>query len=717
MLTRIQKIGVRQCRKVLFLLLLCLVAVATAAPRASAEEADPALPLSRVVLFSSGVGFFEHQGQVEGDTQVELQFRVEDVNDLLKSMVLQDLGGGRIATVTYGSKEPITKTLKTFAIDLTENPTMAALLAQIRGELVQIDAPNKIEGLILSVERRRQRVGKDEVIEVDVLNLLTDEGLRSVPLDSVGRIKLVDEKLDAELRQALAVLAGAHATDKKTVTLNFLGEGRRTVRVGYVQETPIWKTSYRLVLGENDPPLLQGWAIVENTGEMDWNDVQLTLVSGRPISFEMDLYESLYVQRPHVEPELFASLRPPTYDQNLAEKQVQFEALRIQQRQLAPGESEEGVIVRRDKLGSLERSRQAGGGGFGRRGSSLRAELAAPGTMSADLDIQQGVQSVASAAEVGELFQYVIDQPVTLPRRMSAMLPIVNASVEGKKVSIYNPQVHAKHPLVGLRLKNSTELHLMQGPITVFDEGTYAGDAQIADLPPGGERLISYAMDLDTEVAREQKSRPEMLTSVRITKGIMHTEHKYRRSVQYTIKNSGTKAKTVLIEQPYSADWKLTAPEEPDEKTRDRYRFAVQAEPGKPAELKVEEERIVHQQLALNNLDDRVIGIYLAGEAVSEKVKGALGELVHRKRELEEVARARQQRDAEIKTIGTEQERIRRNMQSLNRNSDIYNRYVKKFGDQEDQVERLRAQIKELNEKHDTRRVALDEFLLALELE
>ena len=272
--------------------------------KAAQEKGADSLPLKKIVLYNAGVGFFERRAEVDGTAKVDLKFNVGDVNDLLKSMVLEDQGGGRVSTVTYSSMDPITKTLKTFAIDLTSNPTMADLLDQIRGEQVEIEAPNRITGTILGVETREQQVGdKDRVIETEYLNLLTETGLRSFPLSSVSRIKLTDAKLDAELRQALSVLALGHATDKKTVTLNFEGKGRRPVRVGYVQQSPIWRTTYRLVLTDKEAPFLQGWALVENPTEEDWKDVSLTLVSGRPISFIMNLYQPLYVPRPIVEPE------------------------------------------------------------------------------------------------------------------------------------------------------------------------------------------------------------------------------------------------------------------------------------------------------------------------------------------------------------------------------------------------------------------------------
>ncbi len=207
----------------------CLIPFVGAGVRAE-EPAATNLPLTRVVLFSSGVGFFEHAGMVDGNAQVQLQFNVEDINDLLKSMVVQDVDGGQISTVGYGSKDPITKTLKSFAIDLTEKPTLAQLLDQIRGERVELEAPNKLSGIILGTEKRKQKVGESEVIEIDVLNVLTDTGLRAVNLDTVGSIKLANEKLDAELRKALAVLASSHDLDKKSVTLEFRGEGQRRVR-------------------------------------------------------------------------------------------------------------------------------------------------------------------------------------------------------------------------------------------------------------------------------------------------------------------------------------------------------------------------------------------------------------------------------------------------------------------------------------------------------
>ncbi|MEX2140621.1 MAG: hypothetical protein WD894_15265 [Pirellulales bacterium] len=679
----------------------------------AADEKASDLPLNRVVLFSSGVGFYEHNGQIEGNGHVDLKFNVDDVNDLLKSMVLQDLGGGRISTVNYESKDPITKTLKTFAIDLTANPTLADLLKQVRGEKVQVEAPTPIVGTIVGVETRKVKVNKDEAIEQDFLNLLTEEGLRSINLEAVSRIKLLDADLNSELTQALQILATAHDTDKKTVTLNFLGQGKRDVRVGYIQESPIWKTSYRLVLKDDEKPFLQGWAIVENTTEQDWNDVNLTLISGRPISFVMDLYQPLYVHRPEVKPELYASLRPQTYGQDLAAKEAEFAEAR-DQRVLSEKLAAEPARADRARMA---RAPAAFGRGGGIGGAGAAPGLA--GDFAAErppMDLQQGVESLAQAGDVGELFQYVIATPVKLPRQQSAMLPIVNESVDGTKVSIYNQSVQAKHPLNGLRLKNTTKLNLMQGPVTVFDDGAYAGDARIEDLQPGTERLVSYALDLETEVAPESKGHPEQLVSVKIAKGTLHAQRKYMREQKYTVKNSGDHAKTVLVEYPFDANWKLVTPKDPAEKTRDLYRFKVEAKPGEPATLNVEEERVVHQQFAITNLDDNTILYYVNAKVVNDEAKNALREVIKRKTAIQQTVQQRTTLEQQIQAIEQQQNRIRQNMERLDRTSDLYNRYVKMFGEQEDQFGKLRDEIEQLKKQEQKQRQDLDKYLLSLEI-
>jgi hypothetical protein len=203
----------------------------------------PTLPMAQVFLFNSGVGYFQREGEVDGNARIDLLFQGTDVNDLLKSLVLQDLGGGKVSAIGYDSHDPIERTLKSFALDLTANPSFGQLLNQARGEKVEVvlaqsnaSQPGTMTGVVIGMESQRQPHGPAAVIDVDVLNLLCLEGVRSIPLSQVVRVRFLNATLDSEFRRALEVLASSHDTMKKMVSLGFSGDGKRPVRVGYVVE-------------------------------------------------------------------------------------------------------------------------------------------------------------------------------------------------------------------------------------------------------------------------------------------------------------------------------------------------------------------------------------------------------------------------------------------------------------------------------------------------
>ena len=691
-----------------FLVWSLMAAIAAAA----APAADAPLPLGRVVLFTSGVGYFQHEGTVAGHATVEMQFAADDVNDLLKSMVVLDRGGGP-PTVSYASRDPVTKTLGTFAVNLTDNPSLGDLLGRLRGQRVELDAATPVAGTIVGVEKRRVEAGKDQTVERQFLTVLTADGLRSLALDSVSRVKLADPRLQAELEKALAVLALAADNEKKGVAIAFTGLGVRPVTVGYVRESPIWKTSYRLLLDANKAVTkagLQGWAIVENTTDSDWKDVRMSLVSGRPMSFVMDLYQPLYLPRPLVEPELHASLQPQVYGQSMAdaEKQLAQAGRRLDER------SNRGRELARRELAKAAApaapvEAMADGIALGTPAGGGMGGAAFFGLTGAD-------QSLAQGSDLGELFRYEIDKPVTLERQRSAMLPIIGGEIEAERVAIYDERVLAKHPLSGLRLKNTTPFHLMQGPITVYDQlGSYSGDARIEDMAPGTERLLSYAVALDVEVAPRAEERPEEIVNVRVVKGTLVASRKLARAKFFEVKNSGKDAVKVLVEHPLEGGWKLVKPEAPTEKTRDRHRFAVVAEPGKAVTLEVAEELPVEESHAITNLDDNAILFYSRARATSQVVRDALAEVVRRKRDLEQIARDRQAREREIAAIDQEQGRIRGNMGAIDRGSDLFNQYVRKFTEQEQRIEALRGEITALQAREQEARKGLDDYLLALD--
>ncbi|HKI33557.1 MAG TPA: DUF4139 domain-containing protein [Gemmataceae bacterium] len=684
-------------------------------PAAAAQVAGPSLPVAQAILYSSGVGYFQREGSVEGNTRIDLTFPVQDINDLLKSMVLQDLNGGVISAVSYDSQAPIEKTLQSFAVNLTGNPGFGAVLGQARGEKVEVTLqqgnaaqPGNVTGTIIGVEKQKQQVGKDSAVEVELLNLWCAEGMRSVKLTDVQRVRFLNPVLEGEFRRALETLAQSHDTQKKAVSLSFNGEGKREVRVSYVVENPIWKTSYRLVLStkKDGKPMLQGWAIVDNSSEEDWKDVRMALVSGRPISFQMDLYQPLYVPRPVVEPELFASLRPPTYQGALERSATAVAAgeKQMEQLQALRGAKGEGKAKSDESVYRRAADKNAAAGDLADR-------------LHKDMDLTKGVGSSATAGELGDFFQYVIDHPVSLPRQKSAMLPIVQKEVEAARVSIYNEHTQAKHPLLGLRFKNTTGMHLMQGPITVFEGSSYAGDARILDITPKDERLISYAIDLGTEVEPVAKNQPDRITKVKVNKGILYRTDKVRQEKTYNLKNRSEHDRVVLIEHPFRADFTLVSKDKPAERARDVYRFEIKLAAGQTASTEVVEEKDVNTAITLTNSDDNTMRFFLSQPIVSDKVKQALGQAVELKTKVNDTSREIAQLQKQLKDITDDQARLRANLKEMPATAEAYKRYLKKFDDQETQIEDFQKKIKVLQDTEFRHRKAFEDYLAALDVE
>lgn len=728
-----------------------------------ANERQPAhrLPLTQVILFNSGVGFFQREGAVEGDARVEMQFPATDINDLLKSLILQDLGHGKITAISYDGQEPIDRTLKTFALDLTGNPTFGQLLNQARGEKVELTlqqnasvAAGSLTGSIVGMESQLETGTVSR--EVHQLNLLCTEGMRCVPLKEVQRVRFLNAALDGEFRRALEVLANAHNSMKKSVTLQFTGAGKRNVKVGYVVEAPMWKSSYRLAFDKSGKTTLQGWAIVENTTDEDWKDVRLALVSSRPISFQMDLYPPLFVPRPVVEPERFASLRPPEYEGPIANNQLGFPGMMGM-----AGVGGVGGIAGLGGQGVNNLGGQAGvqgtnnlgvAGGFqgGFQGipfnryqannnalqaagvnrltydqlqqrrlgrDKSREEAKKKGSAIADFDPTDSVNAAALAETIGDQARYTIDNKLNLARQRSALLPLVNQEVTGQRVSIFNEKVNSKFPLRGLKLKNITGQPLMQGPVAVYEGGAYAGDARLPDLQANEERLLSFAVDQAVEVKTETKSAPETLSLVRIVKGEIEETHRLRRTMTYLIKNRSGQERTLIVEHPIDPDWKLIGTEKPSERSRDAYRFEWKVPAGESQSREVVQERTRHARTMLLTMNEEKIGLLAGGGVISPKVREALRKAKEYKNRLTDTQREVAELQHQFEAVTQEQNRVRTSLEKVPANTPLQKRYLEKLDKQETQIEKLQAQLEEKRQKQKQQQKELEQYLAGLTLE
>jgi len=415
-------------------------------------------------------------------------------------------------------------------------------------------------------------------------------------------------------------------------------------------------------------------------------------VSGRPISFIQDLYQPLYVQRPVVVPEIFAGLRPQVYEGAMAadKKADQFGMDRA-------GGRAEKQLSRRAPAPAAAAAPAMGG--------ALADE-----SLGVPMNAASSVASVASAAAVGELFEYTVGN-VSLPRQKSAMLPIVTDDIEVEKLSIYNASVLPKNPLNGARVKNTTGKHLLQGPITVLDGSTYAGDARIDNLPPNQERMISYGVDLQLTVDSTKNKQENFLQTGKIVKGVLQLSRKLVATQDYIADNKSDHEKTLIVEHPIRQGWKLVDTDKPIETTDALYRFKGKVGAAKASKLTVKEEIVQGEALEILNGDLNALIYYSRAGEIPEKVRDALVKAIQLKQAVVDFQRQVDEHTKQIQQITEEQNRIRENMKTVQQQSDYYKRLLTKLNDQESKIEKLQNERDDLLKSRDEAQKALEDYL------
>jgi hypothetical protein len=276
------------------------------------------LPVKRVVLYKSGVGYFEHLGRVRESQDVTIPFTSGQLNDVLKSLTVLDLNGGRITGVEYGSAAPMDRQLGDLRLPVSEKASLTEFLGALRGARLEVrSGTSVITGRLLSVERKT-RIAGGTTLEVDYISLLADNGeLRTTELTPAFSVKLLDRGLPGKMDRFLDVVSAGREADVRRMVISTSGTGDRSLFVSYISEVPVWKTTYRIVLGAKAKPLLQGWAIVDNTVGEDWEKVELSLVAGAPHSFIQNLSQPYYTRRPVVPVPEEILVSPQTYEATL----------------------------------------------------------------------------------------------------------------------------------------------------------------------------------------------------------------------------------------------------------------------------------------------------------------------------------------------------------------------------------------------------------------
>jgi hypothetical protein len=278
-------------------------AVFSVSVSAAFAQAEAPLPVKKVVLYKNGVGYFEHRGQTEASGSVAIELPSSQLDDVLKSLTVIDLGrGGQIAGVSYTTLAPLERRLGEIPLDLTSAGGLAQFLNQVQGARVEIQtSAGAVSGKLMGAEVKRRTVGNDQTVETTEALVFTAAGqLRALDVSSAAAIRLLDPGLSSQVSRYLDLLRTGHERDVRRLEIETVGGSARSLQVSYTSEAPIWKTTYRLALEEEKKPLLQGWAIVDNVSAMDWSQVELSLVAGAPVSFVQNLSQPIYARRPIV---------------------------------------------------------------------------------------------------------------------------------------------------------------------------------------------------------------------------------------------------------------------------------------------------------------------------------------------------------------------------------------------------------------------------------
>ncbi len=626
------------------------------------------LPITRMTLYKHGVGFFERRATLSGE-EVELSFRVTEMNDILKSLTAIDWGGGQVLGVDYATPQSREERLSGCSIRLDDDRSLRDLLTCLRGRRVELtlDQGERLTGKLLGLDEPSER----QPLASSLVSLLLDETatVHVVALERVQGVNILDERGAADLRFFLQT--SLTQDEYRNVTVR-LSPGAHDLSVSYIAPAPTWRVSYRLVLdpqAQGGPKaLLLGWGIFDNRLEEDLQGISLSLVAGMPISFVYDLYTPFTPQRPEVKEEARVAAAP-----------VEFEAAA-----LGAGAD----VVERGPM-------------------AMHAAMAAPAPAAvrkmAPREALAAAQPVATKGEaLGELFQYVIQTPVTVGRGQSAMVPVVSANLEYQKDLLYNGRKMPTHPVATLRMKNTSGLTLERGPVTVLDDGEYMGEAVLPFTAVGGEVVVPYAVELGAKV-HESGGAGREIYRLFIKGSYLHFEEWDIRWQEYRLSNQTANPLTVLIEHPRTSYYELFDTPVPKERTDESLRFEVSTPAWGEALLKVQERRLLARQEEVQKQSHQILQRYLKQGLMDQATYDQIVKLLMLYDTIADYEKQIKQLGEERDKIYKAQQQIQGNMQALSqvgKEGALRQRYV-------EQLEATEAQLRGLDKRETELKAAI----------
>ncbi len=666
------------------------------------------LPIRRVILYSNGVAYIERRGIISGNAEINLSFKQSQVDDVLKSMVVLDLGQGRIGAVSYNSSLPASARTAEIPFSVNAQTTntggIAGVLSQLQGAKIAVTTKTgSAIGSILTVEKRQTIIENNKPpVNTQFLVIASENGeISNFNLDEVKSIKLLEDTTRKDISEFANATASTRRRDAKTITVTSQGTGQREMMVSYTIAAPIWKTTYRVVLDDKGKPFFQGWAIVDNVSDEDWQNVQLSLISGTPISFIQPIQKPMYRYRPIVPIPQDLNLQPQIYEDGVT-RQGSVSGTRGEQSNITV----DGTMINTQNasLGNTINSQLIQQLPLNGRNSNNLMNLQ-PGAQSNIISGSQttvsdalannrgGVQTAAIGEELGDLFEYKIEQPITVLRDRSALIPIIQTKMEGERIAIYNETVRRDRPLGGMLLTNTSNLTFEGGSLTVIDRDAYAGEALMERLKPKERRLISFALDLGTLVTVDNKGENEAAKLVKVVNGVFQVHYFQSNKKIYKITNQTDKIKVLYLEYPIRQGWELS-PEtpKPDITTNRYYRFRVELKPFEKTDLTVSEQQPLMDSYQLTSLTSRDLELFLTRRYIDSTTKARLEKLIDLRAQINQIEGKLEALEKEEEKISEDQKRLRENIETLSKTPEaktLITRYVEKVNTQETRLEAM----------------------------
>ncbi len=662
--------------------------------RTHAISGPPGVPvLRRVMLSTGGVGYFEYETQVTGNTQISLPVRMDQVDDVLKSIVVFDDKGGT-GFVQLPSRAPLSDIFRGLPFGPAALESNAALIDALKGSQVSVRGPDGMSGRIVSVNKEDAKGPDETTITRHRVGVMTSSGLKQFVLEDASSVSFSDPTLAKQIEQALTSVSEHREGQGRTLKIRANGEGTRTVTVAYVVEAPLWKSSYRVTTQGDGKARMQGWAILENVSGNDWVDIDLTVVTGNPVTFRQALYATYYVQRPEIPVEVLGRILPKPDEGAIAAGEVSDSAAYMPA-PAPPPPPPAPAMEARAKIG------------YGATASiSGRDAPAKP--------------IAAESKEAATQVSFHMPFTVSVMNGQSLAVPIIDKDVPGELVSLYQPEVHPRHPLAALKLTNDTETGLPPGVLTLYERGKtetdYVGDAQLATLPVGEARMLGFALDQKVLIDREDKFE-KRISKATLANGIFKASVVDQRNTVYTIKGAAKEDRRVVVEHPHQAGWELITPDPKSAEMTDaafRIPFDIKAGATMKQTVTTQWSREEEQQLVDLGID--LVLAYAANENLTPAQRAAFARMGEIKRTIEEFNRQIEVAGEARDRVFEDQERIRENIKAVPAGSALQQRYLRSMGDLEDQAETQKRAIDRLERERAAEQQRLADYVAGLQL-